>query len=221
MAMLVLVLLCLGFTPAAATANWGQTYYNGAHTGFNPAEKTLGAGNVGSLQLLWSANISGFVNSFAVNNGVVYATGDNTYNLVALNASTGTQLWSANLGNNPPDNATIAFGKGLVFEQCQFSDQGGTGYGAIWAYKASTGKLVWQFSNPCQCLPEAQVMEPPVYNAGVLYCGYSSGGGVQNHSVCSGCGDGRRALDVRGHGQQLRRWTSSLWGRQRLPRLGR
>jgi outer membrane protein assembly factor BamB len=170
-----LAILLVGLVPmAGAQANWAQTYNNGAHTGYNPSEKTLGVSNVSSLQLLWAASVAGGVTNFAVSNGVVYATGQ-ANNLVALNASTGALLWSANTGGNTGTNA-IATGGGLVFVQCDLTDQGGNPYGAICAYKAKTGKLAWQFSSPCNCLPEAYIQSPLVYAGGVLYFGFASGG---------------------------------------------
>jgi outer membrane protein assembly factor BamB len=105
---------------------------------------------------------------------VVYATGQSN-NLVALNATTGAQMWSTNTGGNSGSNA-IAVGGGLVFAECFFNDTGGTPYGAVCAYKASTGKMVWQNSTPCNCLPESRVSAPLVYSNKVLYFGYSTGG---------------------------------------------
>jgi outer membrane protein assembly factor BamB len=170
--------------PAAAAANWAQTNYNGAHTGYNPSEKTLGVGNVASLQLLWAASVAGGVTNFAVDGGVVYATGQ-ANNLVALNATTGAQLWSADNGGNGGYNGSgaIAIGGGLVFAQCDFPDSGGTAYGAICAYKAKTGKMVWQYSNPCNCLPEAGVESALIYANGVVYFGYHTGSGGQTHGI--------------------------------------
>jgi len=170
----ILAIALVGVALPAAAANWAQTYYNGAHTGYNPSETTLGVGNVPSLKLLWAASVAGGVTNFALSGGVVYATGQSN-NLVALNATTGAQLWSVNTGGNTGSNA-IAVGGGLVFAECEFPDTGGTLYGAVCAYKASTGKMVWQSSSPCNCLPESRVSAPLVYNSGVLYYGYSVGG---------------------------------------------
>jgi outer membrane protein assembly factor BamB len=141
-------------------------------------------GNVSSLQLLWAASVAGGVTNFAVDDGVLYATGQ-ANNLVALNATTGAQLWSVNnLGNGGENgDGAIATGVGLVFAQCGFTDQGGTAYGAICAYKPKTGKMVWQYSNPCNCLPEASVESPLVFADGVLYFGYSTGGGGETHGI--------------------------------------
>ncbi len=116
-----------------------------------------------------------------IDGGVLYATGQ-ANNLVALNASTGAQLWSVSTGGNPGITA-IAVGGGLVFAECVFPDKGGDGYGAICAYKASTGKMVWQYSNPCNCLPESAVESPLVFASGVLYFGYATGGGGSTHGI--------------------------------------
>lgn len=114
---------------ATAQANWAQTYYNGAHTGYNPNEKKLGVGNVSSLKLLWAATVAGGVTNFALDGGVLYVTGQ-ANNLVALNASTGAHLWHVSTGGNTGINA-IAAGGGLVFAQCEFTDKGGSAYGAV------------------------------------------------------------------------------------------
>jgi outer membrane protein assembly factor BamB len=169
---LLLATVALAPLPAAAaTANWSQTYANSGHTGFNSQEDTLGIGNVASLQLLWAAGVAGGVTNFAVDNGMVFAAGQSN-NLVALNASTGAQLWSANTGGVTSDT-TIATGGGLVFAQCFLPNNKG---GAICAYKQSTGKKVWQWSSTCNCLPPSGVSAPLVYANGVVYFGYSSGG---------------------------------------------
>jgi outer membrane protein assembly factor BamB len=177
-----LAILSVGQLPiAAAQANWAQTYYNAAHTGYNPSETTLGVGNVSSLQLLWSTSVAGGVTAFVVDGGVVYATGQSN-NLVALNASTGALKWTANTGGNnysgPPNSPTIAVGGGLVFTECFFSAE--SGYSGICAYRASTGKRVWQWSDPCNCLPESGVSAPLVYADGQVYFGYAYGGTTHN-----------------------------------------
>jgi eukaryotic-like serine/threonine-protein kinase len=160
--------------PTTAQVNWAQTYHDSGHTGYNAQETILGTGNVGSLQLLWSAGVAGGVTNFAIDNGVVFATGQSN-NLVALNASTGKQMWSANTGGNPGDRP-IATGGGLVFTQCFLPNNGG---GAICAYKQSTGKPVWRWSSNCDCLPPSSVSAPLVYANGVVYFGDSSGGTTQ------------------------------------------
>jgi outer membrane protein assembly factor BamB len=181
LALLAIAGCAIGAPMAHAQAKWAQTYYNGAHTGYNPAENTLGTGNVSSLQLLWATSVAGGVTNFALDNGVLYATGQSN-NLVALDASTGAQLWSANTRGNTGINA-IAAGQGLVFAECDFKDPGGNPYGAICAYKGSTGRRVWQYSSPCNCLPEASVMSPLVYDNGVVYFGYSSGGTTATRGI--------------------------------------
>lgn len=180
-----LALASVGYAPtAAAQANWAQTYYNAAHTGYNPSETVLGINNVSSLQLLWAASVAGGVTAFVVDGGVVYATGQ-ANNLVALNASTGALKWTANTGGNnysgPPNSPTIAVGGGLVFTECFFSTE--SGYSGICAYRASTGKLAWQWSDPCNCLPESGVSAPLVYADGQVYFGYSYGGTTHNLGV--------------------------------------
>jgi outer membrane protein assembly factor BamB len=180
-----LAIVAVGHAPMAlAEANWVQTYYNGAHTGYNPSEKTLGVSNVPSLQLLWATSVAGGVTNFAVDDGVLYATGQ-ADNLVALNATTGAQLWSANTGGNGGENGSgsIAVGGGLVYVQCTLTEQGGGQYGGICAYKAKTGKIAWTFAHPCNCLPEAAIESPLVYSGGNLYFGFASGGTTSTRGI--------------------------------------
>ena len=76
----------------SGTVNWAQTYHDGGHTGYNSKETTLTTGNVGSLQLLWAASVSGGVTGFALSSGAIYAQGEGGSqgaNLVRLNAATG------------------------------------------------------------------------------------------------------------------------------------
>jgi len=159
---------------AVAQANWAQTNFNGARTSFNPNETTLNRTNVPSLQLRWAAGVAGGVTNFAVAGGVLYVTGQSN-NLVALNSSTGAQIWSTRTGGNTGINA-IAAGQGRVFAQCDLTDTGGTLYGAVCAFRASTGKPAWRFANPCNCLPEASVQAPLLFANGTVYIGYSNGG---------------------------------------------
>jgi outer membrane protein assembly factor BamB len=154
----------------AAQASWSQTYHDSGHTGYNTQETTLGVGNVASLQLLWASGVAGGVTNFAVADGVVYAMGQSN-NLVALNATTGAQLWTTDTGENSGTNS-IAVGGRLVFAECGAANS----TGGICAYRTSNGKMVWQFAISCNCLPPARVSAPLVYSNGVLYFGYSSGG---------------------------------------------
>ncbi len=168
-----------GAAPAMAQ-NWPESYFDGAHSGFNPKETTLSVANVSGLQLQWgSSGPTSGVAGFALDGGVVYAESfASSDNLAALNAATGATVWSVTAGNvGSSANAPVATGGNLVFAQCSFADQGGASYGAVCAYKKSNGKLIWQWSSPCNCLPEGGLNSSMVYDSGAIYFGYSNGGG--------------------------------------------
>ena len=89
-------------TPAAAT-DWLQFGFDASHSGVNPAETALSPANVSQLQLLYSATLPGPVEGAPVlltsvstpfgTKDVLYLTTDNG-TLIALDAATGTLLWS-------------------------------------------------------------------------------------------------------------------------------
>ena len=68
-------------------------------------------------------------------NGVVYV-GSNDDNVYALNASTGTQLWSYTTGNLV--NSSPAVANGVVYV--------GSGDDNVYALNASTGAKLWSYA---------------------------------------------------------------------------
>lgn len=99
------VLACFAMiiaTPAVAT-DWLQFGFDASHRGVNPVEGALTPANVTQLQLLYSAALPGPVEGAPVlltnvatpggNKDVLYMTTDNG-TLIALDAATGTLLWS-------------------------------------------------------------------------------------------------------------------------------
>ena len=168
----------------SVAANWPETSFNAAHISYNAQEATISPSNVSGLQMLWGVSVAGGVTAFALNDGNIYAQGQGASgvpNLAAINAASGTTLWTITTGNdgNGSSNVTIAVGSGLVFTGCGFSSSGGAGgtnYGGVCAYKAATGKMAWHFANPCNCSPEAALLAPPVSSGGVVYFGYGNGG---------------------------------------------
>ena len=175
----VTAVLAMSLASAAMAQNWPQTYFNPAHTGYNKKETTLSPSNIANLQLVWGNSTLGTaVDGFALNNGVIYAQSFATSdNLAAIDATTGATLWTVTTRNvGFSYNDPVATGGRLVFAQCSFVDTISHDYGAVCAYKQSTGKLVWQWSNPCNCQPEAGLTSPLVYANGVVYFGYGNGG---------------------------------------------
>lgn len=164
--------------------NWPETNFNAAHISYNAQETTISPANVSGLQMLWGASVPGGVTAFALNGGKIYAQGQGgsgVPNLAAIDAGSGTTLWTITTGNdgNGSSNVTVAVGSGLIFAGCGFSSSGGAGgtnYGGVCAYRPATGKMAWHFANPCNCSPEAALMAPPVFSGGVVYFGYGNGG---------------------------------------------
>ena len=118
------------------SANWAQFHRTNMRR-WNRYENVLNVGNVGSLGLKWSYNVSGSVySSPALANGVVYVTGD--YYLYALNACTGALLWSYDTAWNGSSQRypSPAVANGVVYI--------GSGV-SVYALKASTGEKLWAY----------------------------------------------------------------------------
>jgi polyvinyl alcohol dehydrogenase (cytochrome) len=85
-------------TPAPSPGDWSQFHRDNMQR-WNPFETVIGVNNVGGLGLKWSYTTErSSTSSPAVVGGVVYfGSGDG--NVYALNASTGTKLWSFATGS--------------------------------------------------------------------------------------------------------------------------
>lgn len=91
----------------ATQIDWPTYGYDARRTGYNPQENTLSVSNVGSLRELWTFELNGVtntqpiyasgVNVNGVSTSIVYV-GDEQGFLYAVNAATGKQIWSQNLG---------------------------------------------------------------------------------------------------------------------------
>ena len=134
---LLITVVFAGAVPAAAQYDTMQYRYNAAHTGdYSPV-----AGSVPSNgQLLWNYTITGYEgyvdSSPAVANGVVYV-GSYDNNLYALNATTGTMLWSFTTGGGVYSSPAVA--NGVVYVgSWDFN-------GDVYALNATTGAEVWDY----------------------------------------------------------------------------
>ncbi|MGA8574310.1 MAG: PQQ-binding-like beta-propeller repeat protein [Candidatus Cybelea sp.] len=163
----------------ASTANWPQSFYDAAHTGFNRKETILSPANVSGLQQLWGMSVPGGITGFALGRGKIFAQGQgstNTPNLVAFDAQTGAQLWSIVTGSDGYYlSGTVAFAKGLVFAGCALPESGGGHVGGVCAYSESTGQQVWGDGLGCSCSPDGSLAAPLVYSNGVIYVGLAGG----------------------------------------------
>lgn len=88
---------------SSQTTDWDSFGFDLQRTGYNPVESTVGANNVGTVQKLWSVNVSyGMVHEPALAYGVsvngestnvLYAGSANGSAMDAINADTGAVLW--------------------------------------------------------------------------------------------------------------------------------
>jgi outer membrane protein assembly factor BamB len=120
--------------PFAVNTNWPQFRFALDHDGVNPDENVLKPNNVAGLELKWSYPTNVVYSSPAVSNGVVYAASWD-YKIYALNANTGSELWSYNIGSYASDSSP-AVANGVVYV--------GSEDGYVYALKASNGDLVWR-----------------------------------------------------------------------------
>jgi eukaryotic-like serine/threonine-protein kinase len=128
-------------SPAAAAsqggASWTQFHYAPTHAGYNPLEKTIGAGNVAKLSLRWQSKLG------QTTYGTPVVSGDRVYalsyygNLYALRRSDGHRLWTAHVGTW--SDSTPALWGSLVI----VPGRDATG-GFMAAYNATSGKLAWR-----------------------------------------------------------------------------
>lgn len=138
---------------------WSDFGFDGNHDHQNSAENTLGASNVGKLQLKWTATTNikapnsgcgaiGNVSSPIYANGIVYYATDDGY-LNAYDAKTGAMKWQFNSGTSFPNCSSPLYDSGtdLVF----FGEVGYNGAGVptpFYALNAQTGTLVWSLLLP-------------------------------------------------------------------------
>jgi outer membrane protein assembly factor BamB len=176
------LLACYGAAALAASVDWQQSYNNAGHTGNNRHETILSAANVSGLQLNWARSFSGEVRAFVVNDhyAVARVPSDDgkDLDLWYINYATGDTAWRVDTGPDVPGaNGTLATGDKLIFSECGLVDAVGYKYSGICAYRKKDGHKAWQFSNPCNCMPEANVVTPLVFSDnGIVLFGYFNGG---------------------------------------------
>ena len=150
--------LCLAATslPACAQApspaDWTEFHRDNMQR-WNPYETTIGVNNIGNLGLKWAAFI-GTPTPSVVANGVAYV-GTIDGAVYALNASTGTVLWSNEIGGILPSSPAVA--NGVVYI--------GSFDHNVYALNASTGAKLWSFTTG------DQVESSPTVANGVVYIG--------------------------------------------------
>lgn len=158
-----LVLAALNL-PAAAQmpADWTQFHRDNMQR-WNPYETVLGVSNVAGLKLKWAFATGTSTNQFefsspAIVNGVVYLSSING-NVYALNANTGTKLWSSPvyLGTSP------VVEKGVLYVGSEDHN--------VYALNAATGAKLWSY------LGTGGYTSPTMVN-GILYIGSNDNAGI-------------------------------------------
>ena len=147
---------------AAGLADWPKFHYDLANSGFNPQETAIGAGNVGTLQLAWSAP------NFVAGSAPVVAGGlviGPCYQpaICAVDATTGQQRWVQPVGHVdiPSD---VAVSGSVVYA-------GGASPATMYALNAQTGAVLWTWPSPPPgydpYAPRHEFAAPTVYNGNV------------------------------------------------------
>jgi len=180
----ILVSLALTTSTLAQTAQLDQavTYQiNPAHTG---AHNTPGLRP--PLSILWSVNLQATVSYPLIAGGKIFVlAGDSTagnVSLYALDAKTGSTLWGpVVVPNGVYWWAAAAYEKGKVFVVPDSSSPFGAG--AMFAYEATTGRLLWTSTLETQYLYSS----PPTALNGIVYtAGAGEGGTVYAVSEATG-----------------------------------
>jgi outer membrane protein assembly factor BamB len=165
-----IVPLMLAITPLWLMLAAANTYAQASNdvsssttTTSTPSDTVLNVGNVGNLQLKWKALVGSVIDEELgapiVANGIVYSRFFDNVPL-ALNASTGAQLWSF---DKPANFTPHTVANGVFY----FVGEDGN----LYALNASTGAQLWSFATGGSGLVES----PFVVANGVVYIGSPDG----------------------------------------------
>jgi outer membrane protein assembly factor BamB len=143
--------------------NWFEFSFISSGGRFNPYENVISPSNVATLKPGWTIGGDFFYGHAApvLVNGVLYVLSDSDGHFAAIDAATGTILWSF-LAVNPTDTPIVADGD-IFF---------GNSYGQFEAASAATGKPLWYYSLP---VSSNQVRNPALLANGDVYFGDSGG----------------------------------------------
>ena len=163
----------LSALPAQAV-NWTNQGFSARIDGFNAKETTISTSNVANLTLAWqstTADINGVVALLEDRGKIFVASADQngTADLVALNGSTGAELWEV----DDYYGGGISAGAGLVFSPC--SNGGDDNQEGLCAYDQKNGKQKWFALFACQCDFGASISRPTIDGSDIYveYGGYS------------------------------------------------
>lgn len=158
----------------AQAVNWENQGYSPGIDGFNPRETTISTSNVANLALAWQSSTSDINGVYATveDNGTVFVLSQDAgqnFDLVALNGSTGAELWKALTGypqaNVGPSGLAVAAGR--VFTACG-NNPTNTVEG-LCAYSQKTGKSLWFDNFVAQNVAGIGNIARPTFASGVVY----------------------------------------------------
>jgi polyvinyl alcohol dehydrogenase (cytochrome) len=182
---IVVVLAGVPLTGAQAqtSGDWPTYLNNGARTGYNSAETVVTPATAPHLTQLWADTAGGAVSAEPIQvNGVVYYGSWDGYEH-AVNAATGTQLWSAFLGQTTDANcspptvgvaSTATVGTITVNGTATQAVFVGGGDGNFYALNASSGAVIWK--TPLGTPPAYFLWSSPLFYNGSIYEGIASFG---------------------------------------------
>jgi outer membrane protein assembly factor BamB len=168
---------------AQASGDWPTYLDNGGRTGFNSAETAITPSTAPNLTQRWADGAGGAVSAEPVQvNGVVYYGSWDGHER-AVDAATGTRLWSASLGQTTDTNctpptvgvaSTATVGTITVNGTATQAVFVGGGDGNFYALNASTGAVIWK--TPLGTPPDYFLWSSPLLYNGSIYEGIASFG---------------------------------------------
>ncbi len=138
--------------------DWVQFGFNRQHTYFNVFENVLNPANVSKLTQDWNTSAVTLYTSAAIVNNIVYV-GSSDGNAYALNATTGSILWSQKIGSDSASSPAVI--NNVVYV--------GTDNGTFDALNATSGAILWSAS-----LGSSLLNSPTVAN-NIIYIGSQNG----------------------------------------------
>jgi len=143
-------------TCIAQAGDWPMFHHDARHTGYTDESIP------DDLELLWSYETGGWVESSpTVSNGVLYV-GSNDGNLYALDIATGNLKWKYTIGGEVSSSPAIY--DGILYIHSNLQDK------HIYAIDSDTGNLKWKFKTE---MAVDDVASSPVVVDGTVYVGSS------------------------------------------------
>lgn len=181
--MVILAVFPSGAAKAQATGDWSTYLSTAARTGYDGAETAITPSTAPNLHSLWTDSNAGPVSTEPIVSGGVVYYGSWDGQEHAVDAATGTPIWSVSLGTtsdsscSPPEagvasSATI--GSAVINGTSTTVDYVGGGNGVFYALNAATGATIW--STSLGTPPSYFLWSSPLYYRGNVYEGVSSFG---------------------------------------------